>query len=288
MLLALVSTGCASNLASMQTGRTLAPGDVRVDVGTGYYVPGGAAVTVVGAALDAADRGRKAAAGGEDLAWTESDEDALISAAVSLAVMPPSPQTHAEVRVGVLEGFEAGLRLSTSDARLDVKYRLYHSSSAPEPDDARLFDDSTDVALQLGVSKHFFSGKLFDVLEFVKLDDFSRWDVELAAPMSHEFNRWVGLYGGPRYVFSHTTFDETLVRVTRAVEDERGAPVGLPGAVDMHFIGGTVGLRLGHPRVSLLLELTGGTTVARARVAGKERKLGGLTLYPAVGLAATF
>jgi len=62
----------------------------------------------------------------------------------------------------------------------------------------------------------------------------------------------------------------------------------LPTTVDMHFVGATGGLRAGLPRLSFFFELTAGNTFVNPMILGKERNLGGVTLYPSLGLAGTF
>ena len=59
----------------------------------------------------------------------------------------------------------------------------------------------------------------------------------------------------------------------------------VPSSVDSHFVGATVGLSLGYRYVHLFAELTAGNTWSKAQVFGAERDLGGVTLYPAIGIA---
>ena len=54
--------------------------------------------------------------------------------------------------------------------------------------------------------------------------------------------------------------------------------------VNTHFFGSSVGIAAGYKYVWLMLELTAGYTYCRPTVFGRERNIGGLTLYPAIGL----
>lgn len=283
--LMLVLDGCATNLAMMQTAKTLDPAHVRVSTGAGLYVPAGQVVGLVGTSVGLAKKGTDALARGEQFVFSAEEEHAMLTSALALATFPPAALCQIDVRVGVFRNFDAGFRLSTNAVRIDAKYRLYHSGDeASERPRGR----STDLALDVGVSKYLFNNPLTDLLGYVSLDHFDRWDFEGGLILSHDVTKWFGVYGGLRYQFSHTTMDEKLVRLSWEAGQLIRTDVRLPGVVNAHFIGGTVGLRAGHPYLSLLLEVTVGDTLARTNVLGQWRELGGLTMYPAIGLASEF
>lgn len=269
----------------MQTAKTLDPGHVRVSTGAGLYVPAGQIIKLGGTGLDLAKKGTEALARGEQFVFTSDEEQSLLTSAVALGTLPPATLYQIDVRIGVVRHLDLGLRLSTNAVRLDGKVRLFHSGDELE---ARPRGRSTDLALDVGASRYLFSNPLMEVLGYVSLDHFDRWDFEGTLLFSHDFNRWVGLYAGVRYQFSHTTMDENLVRLSWVADELTRTNVTLPASVKAHFIGGTVGVRAGHPYISLLLELTVGDTLAQASVMGQTRELGGLTLYPAIGLASQF
>lgn len=156
----------------------------------------------------------------------------------------------------------------------------------------------TDVTLGIGGSKYLFSSKVLDVIEYLEMGNFTRWDADATIFLSHDFSKHPGFYFAPKYVWSTTSFDETLVRVSEAANQVVEArcnssnsvcpDVSLPDKVIMRFVGATAGLRKGIPSISVYLELTAGNTFATARVLGVTRQLGGLTLYRAGGLGGTF
>ena len=71
------------------------------------------------------------------------------------------------VRYGLADKFDAGLRWTTTGIHADGKYQFLDHASG------------WDGAISLGVSHHFFDGFVFDVLEFLKIEDFSRNDIEI-------------------------------------------------------------------------------------------------------------
>jgi hypothetical protein len=201
----------------------------------------------------------------------------MIAAGMALGTSPPGAVNEFMGRIGVVENLEVGLRYSGISLRLDGKYRLYHRDT-PSPE-TPLFDRSTDIALGVGVSRHIFKSPAFDVLELVEVADFSRYDLEVPLYLSLEWGPILKLYGAPKYVFSHTKFDEKLVGYTSQTE------YTLPARVNSHFVGTTVGAAVGYKWAFLFAELTGGYTFCTPRIFGVERDLGGVTLYPLLGLA---
>lgn len=309
---ALLASGCATTLSTLQTGKVLEPKQVRVTVGAGAYVPAGTIIRLIDTGISLGKKGKDAIVNQTPgFAWTGGEEQDLITAGIALAALPPSAQFELGLRVGLFKNFDAGLRYSSNAFRLDAKYQLFHAGDdlapdgTPRPRPATFAERnfgaggrSTDIAVGVGVSKYLFSSKIIDVLEYVKMGDFSRWDVDATVYVSHDLNKYLGVYLAPKYVYSATSFDETLVRVsevanevveTRCNNTDAVCPnVALPDKVSMHFVGATAGFRAGIPAISVYLELTAGNTFASVRVLGEDRQLGGLTLYPAGGLVGTF
>lgn len=52
LLLLALTPGCASTLSTQQTARTLAPGQVQVTGGAGFFIPVGSLVRVVDAGIE--------------------------------------------------------------------------------------------------------------------------------------------------------------------------------------------------------------------------------------------
>jgi hypothetical protein len=237
---------------------------------------------------------------------TAKDEEDLITSGLALAIFPPSTQFEAMVRVGIINNLDVGLKYSTNALRLDGRYRLLHSSNYEDKVEQGLLTpnisankvahfftkdtkkDSTDITLGVGVSKYLFKSPVIELLQYVKLGDFSRWDVDGTLYLSRDFLKYFGIYGAVKYVFSTTEADQNLVRFSEVASQVIRTDVKVPAHVNSHFVGGTFGLRAGIPEISVFLEVTAGNTWATAKVLDTERSLGGVTLYPAIGLASTF
>jgi hypothetical protein len=282
--LALLATGCASTLSTMQTAVPLERGQIQVSAGLGAYAPLGTLWDVAKLGKDQASRIKDVVTEGEDYTLTEEDQQRLLGAGISLATAPPGVNYEFMARTGLLKNLDGGVRYSSTQLRADLKYRFLHS--ADESLDLHEVErTSKDLAIGLALSRQFFSGPLVDALSFVQLDEFSRWDLEVPLYASIDVGDIFKLYAAPKYVYSRTNIEQRLVDTG----EEAGRIVNLPGAVpsrvNSHFWGSTFGVAVGYRYVHLFAELTGGYTSAKADVLGQERDLGGVTLYPAIGLA---
>ncbi len=285
LVLLVVTSGCATNLSAMQTGKTLQPGQIRVGAAVGVYVPAGQAVNALGHGVNQAKKGVEAAQNKENFTVSEADQEAMLTTALALAVLPPSTSWEINGRYGVAKDFDVGLRYGMNALRVDAKYRVFHGGDRDgEGQGGR---KSFDFAVGLGVSRYFFSNPVTEVLEKVKLGNFDRWDVEVPLYVSADFSPYFGIYFSPKYVYSRTTVELRLLEVVEACSclEEK---LQLPSEVNMHFVGATGGIRAGLPKLSVYAELTGGNTFVNPQIMGKPRNLGGVTLYPSIGLAGTF
>ncbi len=182
-----------------------------------------------------------------------------------------------------------GVRYGMNALRLDGKYRLVHLG---EPDVAEPPEDGThdsfDVAIGLGGSKYLFSNPVVQLLDYVQMDKFDRYDVEVPVYISADLGTHFGLYLVPKWIYSHVTFDEKLVGLSQQCACHTGVDTTLPAVVNVNFLGATFGLDAGWRRFKVFAEITAGRTFAKPILFGKPRDLGGLTLYPSVGFAVTF
>lgn len=271
----LLTSGCATSLATRQTARTLDPGHFSVDAAVGAEVPLGTLAQVTVAGEQQTQKLLAAVASRTPYAVTDQDKQDLIAAAVALLVNPPSVDWEGGVRAGVLPNLDAGLRYSVNALRGDLKYRFFQKVDG---------DQRTDVAIGLSVSKYLFSSPLFDALEFVNLGDFSRWDIEVPVYISHEWGDVVRLYGCAKYIYSRTEVDENLVSTSEQASFLTGLDFQLSDTVHTHFLGATAGLKVGYRWVYVVGELTAGYALGSVRVLGADRPLSGLILFPALGV----
>jgi len=273
-----LATGCATTLSTMDTARTTPVGHVRMDAATGLFIPTGPLVDILGAG----DRALERLTGGNDPLPAEEAQK-LYDAALSLSLMPPAALQEVMIRTGVMEDMDVGLRLATTSLRADVKYRFFHSGTDNEA--------SKHASVGLGASRYMFGGVVFDVLEWIKIDDFSRWDFELPVLYSWEYKQFFTFHAGAKYVYTRFSLDPNFVEL----QNRLATTVSTPRVTDqvdsnMHFLGGLAGISAGYKYVFVMLELTAGYSWARPSVYSfidgqtSERNLGGVTLYPSIGL----
>ncbi|MFP2933998.1 hypothetical protein ACLESO_54515, partial [Pyxidicoccus sp. 3LG] len=283
-LLAL-APGCATTLSTMQTARTLAPGQVQVSGGMGVFIPVGTLVEVVDSGIDQGEEARDAVDEGRPYTLTEEAQERLLTAGVALMVAPPGANPELMLRVGVVDRVDVGLRYSGISLRVDAKVHLLHGGTADREGRMEPGQHSYDVALGVGAARHFFSSPVLDVLEVVQMGDFSRYDVEVPLYLSADFGDIFKLYGAPKYVYSHTRLDARLVDYSREGKPVTGFDAALPATVGSHFVGSTVGMALGYRYVYLFAELTGGYIFCNPVLFGEKLNLGGVTVFPAFGIA---
>jgi hypothetical protein len=280
---AVAASGCASTLSTMQTAVPVKRGHVQVNGGIGVYLPLGPAADAIAQGAKQAKKGVEAATGHDDYQLTEEDAQALLTAGIGLASMPPGVAYEIAVRTGIFDDLDVGVKYSTAGSlKVDAKYRFFHKG--PEQGQAGVMSPNFDFAIGLAGAKYFFSSPVIQVLEYVQLGDFSRWDVEVPAYFSIEWGEILKFWVAPKYLYSRTSFDEQLVSVSEFATDLSGYDVTLPTVVNTHFFGSSVGIGAGYKYVWLMLELTAGYTYCRPTVFGRERNIGGLTLYPSIGL----
>jgi hypothetical protein len=282
-LVLVLGAGCASNLSTLQTARPLAPGQVQVSLGAGAFLPVGNLLDVVDIGIDQGKQLKRDIENGESVNLSEADQQRLLTAGTALAVAPPGIVNELMIRAGVAENLDLGLRYSGISLRLDAKYRFLHRGS-PEKT-AEHARRSFDMALGLGVSRHFFKSPALDVLKVVEIKDFSRYDVEVPLYISWDVGDIFKLYAAPKYIFGRTTLDQALINYAEQGKPVTGFDASLPARVSSHFAGSTLGLSLGYKYIHLYAELTGGYTFCEPQLFGAKRDLGGATFYPAVGLA---
>ncbi|WP_375765116.1 hypothetical protein NR798_25710 [Archangium gephyra] len=287
LLALLLATGCASTLSTMQTAKPLARGQIQVSGAVGVFTPVGQLGTLINEGIVQGKAIHDTVRSGEPYHLEEAEAQRLLGVGMALAVAPPGPANELMIRTGLLESntLDLGLRLSTTSLRFDGKVRLAHGG---DPEDDSLPDyqrKSYDLALGVAYSRHVFKSPVLDALEIVKIDDFSRWDLEVPVYLSMDLGDIFKLYAAPKYIYSRTSLDSRLVDVSREGQDVSGFDLSLPAEVTSHFYGASVGFALGYKYVHLYAELTGGYTDCRPVVFGQRRDLGGVTLYPSIGIA---
>lgn len=280
-------TGCASTLSSMQTAEVTRVKQVEVTGGTGYYIPVGPVVSAVDEGIKQAKAINEAKQSGEPYSLSPEDQQQLLTAAIALAVMPPSQNYQVSLRTGVWDGkMDVGLRYSVNAVRLDTKYQFFHHAVDEDKEPWRR--RSFDMAIGVAGAKYIFDNPVIDALDYVQLADFTRWDVEVPLYMSVNVGDVLKLYAVPKYVYSYTSLDASLVNYSEQATNVTGWDLSLPSSVHTHFVGSSAGIMLGYRYVWVVAELTGGYTFCKPVLFGQKRELGGPTFYPSLGLSARF
>jgi hypothetical protein len=287
VVLAVASSGCATTLSTLQTAEVIDVGQVQVTGGAGVYAPLGPVVTLVDQGIQQVKTLDEARRSGQPYTLSEQAQQELLTAAIALAVMPPSPGWEVSIRTGVWpERIDVGLRYSLSALRLDAKYQLLHRGQADQPPGAgrRPFD----LAIGFGVSRYIFDNPVLELLDYVQLGEFSRWDLEVPLLASIPAGDVLQLYGGLRYVFSASSLDAKLTGYALQASNASGMDLSLPSTVHTHYAGAAAGVEVGYRWVHAMAELNAGYTVCNPILFGRRRRLGGLTVYPAVGISLKF
>ncbi len=209
---AIALSGCATNLAMMQTARALKPGELRISGGVGVYLPATQLGNAAAEGIAAAQQQAQANANATQAPLTDDQKHAIAATTLALATMPPSPSFQIDARVGILPRLDVGVRYSIDSIRADAKLNFYHDG-VDDPEDG-LPRKSKDLALGFAVSKQVFAPTVGDAMGTVKFDNFDRWDFEVPLIASIDVSRYFGIYGAVRYQFSRITFDQTVTTVT--------------------------------------------------------------------------
>ncbi|MBI5543958.1 MAG: hypothetical protein HY901_08735 [Deltaproteobacteria bacterium] len=275
-----LGTGCATTLSTMDTARTVRPGHVQIHGAYGLHLPVGSmvkgAVATGEAVADSIESGQ--------VAISPEQAQQLYEAGIATALTPPSTQWEMAVRTGLFENLDVGLRYSTNALRLDLKFRFLHLGVDDE-------GKSHHMSIGLGASRYLFNNPVFEVLDYLELSDFSRWDLEVPLLYSWEYRRYFVFYTGLKYIYSSLELDENLYEIQKHVTNMADiAPITDHVRSSMHLFGGTVGLGGGWKYVWVYTELTMGYTRLRPHLYSfvdgktKQRNLDGFSIYPAIGI----
>lgn len=257
---ALLLPACATTVSTVQPADTLPKGDFHASAGMNVEIPITRVVDSLSAAADVSDK----YLGDPGYEPTQEEQRALLDATIGLALNAPGGGNDFMFRYGVVEHLDVGARWSTSAAHLDAKWQFLDSTSG------------WDGAVSLGVAQHIFSGIIFDVLEVLELDDFSRTDVEIPVIFGKRFSHWARFWGGPKLILSRYSVDADIRNVVEVQE--------LDGWV--YYYGGFAGGSVGYRNIQLYGELTMMSMVASPVILGEEVDIGGLIVSPSFGIMA--
>lgn len=249
---------CTTTLSTMQPAAALPKGKFHTAVGMGGSVAPGPIVDIIQSAVAIAQNPDP----------SEEEKQDFLTAGLALALTPPGVQSEYAVRYGLGEGFDLGVRYTVNSLQAEGKYQFLRSEDT----------GGFDASIGLGVGHHIFTGVVFDVLEALEINDFSRNDVSGTLMFGRHPNDAVHYWFGPKYITSRYKVDSVFETVG-AVNSSEGS---------MHYIGGSAGVALGWRYVWFVGELTVMDLIFNANVLGADRDLGGVVIYPAGGIMARF
>jgi hypothetical protein len=274
-VLAISTAACTTSLTTGQTARALKPGQVEVGVTGSVPISSEFVGELADLAKASAQRLKDADNAGRPL--SEQEQREAIEAGLALVLFHPALVTEITGRIGVFDRVDFGLKYAGTMLKLDGKYQLATSD-----------DGGPDLAVVLGATRHFGYGAsvlepAYELLSFIKLDDYSRHDLDVAFLASGEWDETVAVYGGLKYMVSFMSIDADF----QNVETVNGIPHTELSST-FHYVGGTGGLRLGYKHLFATLELNVMRVFATPVVFGEERDLGGFIVSPSFGLLAKF
>lgn len=254
----LLMSGCATTLSTMQPADTLPAGGWHAGAGMNAIVP----VTRVADALDAASQLEDRVAADPNHEPTDEERRDYLDAALGLALGAPGVTYDLMLRHGFADRFDAGIRWTTTGLHVDGKLQFLRHPSG------------WNGSISVGYVHHFFDGLLFDVLELIEIDDFSRWDIEVPVLFGRSIGDWGTVWGGPKYVFARYSLDAAIMDAG-GVESSDGS---------IHYIGGFAGFAAGYRWVRVFTELTVMNMFAEPVILGEPTDIGGVIVVPSAGL----
>jgi hypothetical protein len=234
--LATTTVGCAPALSSFTPAHVAPKKHVQAELGFDVSVPTG----MIG---DVVDEGASLGKAARDHELSEDEQRRLFRAGAALALNPPSLVSHVGVAYTPLEHFELGGRLTSGAWRLGARYQLLQQAL-----------HELDGTVSLGGGHYSYEFPLSDQIPFVKLEDFSRWQVDVGFLIGRHGD-WYRVWGGPRLLFSfygtELSFEQPSIP---GVTSDKLVLASLDGAGT--YLGGQIGGALGYKHVFVGFELT--------------------------------
>lgn len=274
LLSAQLMTACTTSLTTMRPTRALDSGEVQVTGGLIVPVATSAIDAVINLGEEAVDQALAAQDAGEPL--TPEQERELTTSALALVLFQPAVVPEVAARVGIGFDVDLGLRYSGQLVKGEAHWQFWES------------EDGVLVSATLGFAHHLGPGTsvlqvAFDVLDFVKLVDYSRQDIDLRLSVGKDWGEWLSVYGAARYLVSFLDFGARLDDVESLTDQDI---IDAGGAV--HHVGVTGGLMVGYKYVFVNLELNVAQVFFEPSILGETQDLSGLIFAPGVGLTASF
>lgn len=278
LVVAALATGCSTTLSTLQPAEPMKPLHVQANAALDVVVPVSRVVDAVNVTATLADR----YASDSGYKPSEAEQKQALGAAVGLGLSSPGVNPDVMLRMGVVKNLDVGLRWSAITAHADAKYRFlatHDPTPEEEAEDAKSSlgngpDRGFQGAISIGISKALYSGLIFDLLDQLKIDDYSRWNLEIPVIFGARLRDFGHVWFGPKYVYSHYSVDASLQNV--------GIVPEVSGSI--HHLGGFGGIAVGYKVFFVFAELTIAKMWAKPEIFGQATDLGGITVMPAFGI----
>jgi hypothetical protein len=263
-----LALGCAPALSSFTPAHVAPKKHLQAELGFDVSVP-------TGSIKDVIDEGATIAKAAREHELTAEEQERLFRAGTALGLNPPSLVAHVGAGYTLLDHFEVGGRLSSGAWRLGARYQLLEQAL-----------QSLDGTFSLGGGRYSYEFPLSDQIPFITLEDFSRWQVDMAFLVGRHGD-WYRIWGGPRLLLS---FYETQLVFQQpsipGVTTEKIALASVDGAGT--YLGGQLGFALGYKHVFVGFELTCAKfwTSAELKLLDRQRELDleSFIVYPGFAL----
>ncbi len=276
--LAIANGGCSTTLSTLQPAEPMRPGHVQANAALDVNIPASRIVDAVDVATTIGDR----YASDSNYKPSAEEQRQALGAAVGLGLSSPGPNPDIMLRMGVVNNLDVGLRWSALNVHGDAKYRFLATkepSTDPEVQKQNQGigngeDRGFQGSISVGISKALYNGFVFDALDYLHLNDYSRWNIEVPVIFGSRLGDFGHAWFGPKYVFSHYSVDASLQNVG-VVPETSGT---------IHHLGAFGGVGLGYKVIFVFLELTIAKMFAEPEIFGQKTDLGGIIVVPAGGI----
>lgn len=269
----LLCVGCVTTMTNLTPPHALEAGELQV-TGAGE---GQLSSVVIRKSLSAAeDTINEALDEGTEI--TPEEMRNFLDAAAAWSLFTPGVTPEAMVRrgfqSGMLPGMDAGLRMTSSVLKADVKLQLWESESGA-------------WAASAGVGYGWHYDLIGTATQLLTMSKFSRHDLDLIALGGLNVDDELWLYGGPRVILSQTRVEPILSeRLQESFSEELAAydPNQFFYDERLRHYGFTLGLRGGRRWIFINLELTGMISRFEPTILEEKRDFSGVVLAPSAGV----
>jgi hypothetical protein len=266
----LLSVECATPLSSFQPAHVPPPQHFQVESGLDVsFSPSGL--------QQIQDASRQVDKSSQQHQITDAEKTTVVRGGAQLGQNPPAIIQHLGLAYSPVEGWEVSARFCATTWRLGVRRQL-----------ATQDEDGIDVTVGVGVGRAAFDPPVGDVFSTIRVDNFSRWNLDLPITVGQHGSgyRW---WGGPRIVYTAMSQDMTVSlagdEVIRGSISGRGL-----------YLGASLGVALGFRSVFVGPELTVAWLLGSADVRASDGDLnvaetvdtGALVIYPGVAVMGEF